>query len=507
MATSVNSILIGDLLILAQMTTPRDMADAMPITLKTGLPLGRVLIGAGALTAEHLRQALLAQSLIRDSLLSMDLAVQALRIVVRENFSLEQALKIVGWAPESFIQENRLGQLLVSSGIITQHQLEEALRIFFATGLPLARVLVLKGWMTNLVAYAALTSQQLLRDDKLTREQALHAVRSAASSKAVVDSDQINEYLQFVPSTNVRVGELLVAARMVSEEDLVSAVESSLDKGEVLGEVLVHRGLISPDSLERALEAQRLVTKNILEPRKAGDVLRKADYERMSVKTAMERSGPAQLLSEAYHASRSESEPFRFQSEAPSFASEGAESLQHELPEFEPAQYWPRVRTVEEARARQLATRLIAKLEALFVRNNYLCNTIDKDNYDRRILDSSELQQLKIKAETCSDFEECMDLIDALISRIESYAYHNGYLRNRLDVAAHVMQEREERPEPAHHAEMSRPVLVLAQSLLVRSSEDPSASSAADPDDVAAGGKDRSETEDADRSGKRKKRK
>jgi hypothetical protein len=274
--------------------------------------------------------------------------VQALRIVVRENFSLEQALKIVGWAPDSFIHENRLGQLLVSSGAITQQQLEEALRIFFATGLPLARVLVLKGSISNLVAYAALTSQQLLRDDKLTREQALHAVRSAVASKVVVDPDQINEYLQFAPSTNVRLGELLVAARMVSEEDLVSAVESSLDKGEVLGEVLVHRGLISPDSLERALDAQRLVTKNILEPRKAGDVLRKADYERMSIKTAMERSGPAQLISDAYHGNRTEAAPFTFQSDMQPSAFGGADTFHAESAEFAPMQQSPRVRTVEE---------------------------------------------------------------------------------------------------------------------------------------------------------------
>jgi len=422
-------ILIGDLLVRGEMTTPRDMADAVPISLKTGLPIGRVLIGAAALTEAKLQQALLAQSLIRDSLLSVDLAVQALRIVVREGFNLEQALRIVGWQPETFLNENRLGQLLLSAEVITEAQLEQALKIFYTAGLPLARVLVLRGLISNIVAYAALSSQQLLRDNKLSREQAVQCVRAAMTSGATIEDNYVNGYLRMQPGNTVRLGEILVLANIASETDVMVAVEEAITRAETLGEVLVKRGFIRDDELERALEAQRLVTKGLLDSAKAGDVLKKANYERSSVADALNNHAPAQLVRAVQVSDIDASK----KSGPPSLFNEQDRSW---LAEVEAATRGGRQRTDEETRARLLSSRLLQKIDALFTRNTYLKNILDKDRQDEVDEDREELDELKAALERAVNFDECMDLADKLMAKVETFAYHTGYLRSRLDTVS-----------------------------------------------------------------------
>jgi hypothetical protein len=401
------------------MVSQKDMSEAVPVSLKTGLPIGRVLAASYALSEHHLQQALLAQSLIRDSLLSTNLAIRALQIVVRESFNLEQALKIVGWQPETFTYENKLGQLLLSAGVVTQLQLDDALRVFYTTGLPLARVLVRKGVMSNLVAYTALSSQQLLRQNKVSRDQALQAVRAAASSNANIEEDYVSGYLRMSPKNNLRLGELLTLAQLITEEALIKAVEKALSKGETLGEVLVGSSLIHADTMERALEAQKMVTKGYLDVARAGDVLRKANYEKISIEEAVAKEAPAVILSKI-------SMPVP---QAPSPAMEEARftATLKDLPTMSSR----KLRTPQETRAREMVSRLIEKLEALRVRNNYLIDMVDKDakNAD----DAVDLADMKRQIELVADFDDSMDLIDKLLARIETCAYQNGYLRARMD--------------------------------------------------------------------------
>lgn len=445
-----HNILIGDLLVRSEMASQTDMAGAIPVSLKTGLPVGRVLVAANALSEKHLQQALLAQSLIRDSLLSADLAIQALRIVLRENFSLEQALTIVGWQPETFSEENRLGQLLLAATVITELQLDDALRIFYSTGLPLARILVRKGIISNLVAYAALSSQQLLRDNKLSRDQAITALRAAATSNAVIQDDYVNGYLRMCPPNHLRLGELLILAQLISEEVLIKTVENALQKGETLGEMLVSIGAVRADTMERALEAQRLVTKGILDISRAGDVLRKANFERMSVAEALEKDAPAVLVSST-HVRQPEPSVHPRLEEARFTATLRDLPLTGERKQ----------RSQQETRARQFASRLLDKLEALHVRNKYLINIIDKDAKAED--NDMDLYEVKRQIELVANFDDSMEVIDRLMARIETCAYQNGFLRARLDAMTTEADLREklntlEQKKPSARSQQPSPV-------------------------------------------------
>lgn len=300
MAKKTREILVGDLLVKAGVIERRDLADALPISLKTALPVGRILISHGSLKEQTLQAALFAQSLVRDCLLSEEIAAQALSMLHGQQITLEEALAKLGWRSESYELTNRLGQLFLDAGIITEEELASGLEGFYTAGLPLARVLVIQGVINNNIAFSALTAQKLVRDNLISREQAIEALRSAAANETTIEESlSIHGYLQLYPQNTIRLGELLVLAGITTEAELLENVERSLNYEEYIGETYVHTGQLPKNILEAALELQRLSTKNEIEPREAADALRRIAATNMSVEEAIkEQKGPPEMRAE-----------------------------------------------------------------------------------------------------------------------------------------------------------------------------------------------------------------
>lgn len=286
-------VLIGDLLVKAELVTLGQFADAMPISLKTGLPVGRVLIGSGYLSEEKFKAAVQAQSLIRDSLLHFDLAIKALRMVSERNISLENALNELGWRSEYYESTNRLGNLLVDSQCATRENVDDALDECFTSGLPLGRILVLRKVISEHVAYAALTAQVLIRERQIDREQAIDGLKLCARRKATIEETlDPDGMLRLKRAHVVRLGELLILAGQVQEIDLLSAVEQGLIDGQPIGQILVNSNLITATTLDQALTLQQMVTKRSLDPLQAAEILRKIRSTGMSLSQALANSSP-----------------------------------------------------------------------------------------------------------------------------------------------------------------------------------------------------------------------
>ncbi len=268
-------ILIGDLLVKSGLIDLGDLADAIPISTKTGLPVGRVLVGSGFLTDEKLQSALRAQSLIRDNFLTVDMAIKALQAVAAKDVSLDDALTDLGWRSEYFELTNRLGQLLRDSDLVSAETIDEALQTCFTTGLPLGRILVLKGVISDSVANAAVSSQILVRDKKIDREQAVAALKSAAERHtSIEESLDFHGFLQQKSAKTVRLGELLMMAEMVSDIDLLSSVEKGLVDDIPIGQVLVDARLITQATLDQALQMQGLVNSFEITPKQGAEVVK-----------------------------------------------------------------------------------------------------------------------------------------------------------------------------------------------------------------------------------------
>ena len=235
------NVLVGDLLVAAELISREELHRLMPLARQTGLPIGRILVQSGVLTESLVRASVMAQSLLRDKLLHFQLAVTALKRASELDITYDAALKELGWHEEYYEISNKLGKLLVDAHAVTPDQLAGANEVCFASGLPLGRVLVLRKVIPEVVAYAALSVQVLLREGKITRQEAVKVItESAGINTSVQDWLRQDRSASNGRGNAVRLGELLILAGIISELDLLSAVEASLNQKIMIGHVLVN---------------------------------------------------------------------------------------------------------------------------------------------------------------------------------------------------------------------------------------------------------------------------
>ena len=281
-------ILIGDLLVKSGLVTPAQMADAVPISLTSSLPIGRVLVSSGFLKESNFKAAVSAQSLIRENFLHIDLAVNALSLVKEHNCTLDEALEKLGWRSEYYETTNRLGDLLVEAEILSRDDLKVCLEDCYTSGMPLGRILVLNGIVNEMQTYAALTAQVLIRERKITRAQAIEGLRLVADRNLTLEESlELDGIEMVVRSQRIRLGELLLSADLVSEIDLLSAVERGMIDEQPIGQVLVRVGLITEGALNQALRLQKMVADRKLKPMHAALVLRKVRKSGVSIEKAV----------------------------------------------------------------------------------------------------------------------------------------------------------------------------------------------------------------------------
>jgi hypothetical protein len=270
MTETTKSSKVGDLLVESGLLTRDELQEGMDLSASLGLPIGKTMVMLGVLGEKTIRAAVLLQSMLKDGLLQHDLAVTALVKSNQEGLPIEDCLIELGWRPLSELGNNKVGELLIDAGVLTKGDLRDVLEQVNASGFPLSRILVLTGKVTRPVVWCALNTQVLLRDNKITREQAIKAVRSTLERKVIPRAD----LEELMPSHRIKLGELLVLSGLVGEEEIVGAVEESVMKEMPLGQVLVQQGLIASERLADALKVQEMSDNKALTPLQAVDVLR-----------------------------------------------------------------------------------------------------------------------------------------------------------------------------------------------------------------------------------------
>jgi hypothetical protein len=284
----LSSMKIGTLLGQANLVRPDDLKASVPMAKKMRLPIGRVLVSTGALSDEVLEAALSAQSLIRERLVPAETAIKALKDVKEKGLTFAEALGQYGLRIEHLEFTNRLGQLLVDAEFATSDQRHEALQVALGTGLPLGRVLVFKQILSNASAYAALSAQVLIRANKITREQAIEALKQSNNGSYSFEQ-ALNDagFGSVFGAQKVMLGQLLVASNLISEIDFLMGLEKSLSEESPLGKVLVELQMLSPLQLERALKLQNKVSENLISVDEAAVFLQQGKVDLPSLSAPM----------------------------------------------------------------------------------------------------------------------------------------------------------------------------------------------------------------------------
>lgn len=284
---------IGELLVAANVIKPEVLLEALQVAKKSATPLGRVLMGIGELTERDLQTTIEIQSLLREGVISAEFGVRALNVAIKGCIPLEEAFTRLGWkAPQrESMPASELGELLLEAGAVTRENLAEAMTQSQENNLPLGRCLVLARAIPSSLLTSALTAQVLLRDGKITKDQAVSGMRAAAKKHQTIEVS-LQEVGAFRPNnTNIRVGDLLMHAGLVTEGDKISAIEMGLVKQMPVGQVLVQAGTISEFMLQQALKLQEMVAKGNMTGTQAADVLKSASARNCVIETIIaERS-------------------------------------------------------------------------------------------------------------------------------------------------------------------------------------------------------------------------
>jgi hypothetical protein len=173
-------IKIGELLVRAGLLNTSDVIESIQVSHRLQIPIGRVLIMAGTVTEHLLQAALQAQLLIKEELVTVDVACEALRLAVKEHKTLQQAFQELNVSP-GYQQDlsAQIVELLLDSNIVTQEQLDEAMQTSSEADIPLSGALVLQGVLSAKFFPSILRAQELIRSGEASREEATEELKSS----------------------------------------------------------------------------------------------------------------------------------------------------------------------------------------------------------------------------------------------------------------------------------------------------------------------------------------
>lgn len=158
----------------------------------------------------------------------------------------------------------KIGEILVESGIVSSAEMTEAVQVSKRLGVPIGRVLTMSGCVREDVMDAALHIQKLMRDGNLSYDGGLETIKRVHEMRIELSEALSNETLKMgLLDSAENLGELLLDSNIISEEDLVKAMQTSFDDGVPLGTTLVLQGLLSPSLFPSILSVQKNIARGI----------------------------------------------------------------------------------------------------------------------------------------------------------------------------------------------------------------------------------------------------
>jgi tetratricopeptide (TPR) repeat protein len=283
------SIRIGELLVLAGLLTQAQMNEAARHSGAKRLQIGQILVMYGYLNARDLQTALDAQTAIKDKVIDVETAIRCLKIAAKTEMNFADVLHEQTGKGQPRVPVDKLGQLLYEAEIVSREQLSLAMQRSLSTGLPLGHMLGLDSVVSDSLLSQALAIQTRLRDEMMTREEAIKALRDAAglSGNASVTDGETSMAFQQPRRRGVRLGEMMVMAGLLTDTDVMNALEWGLINNQPIGHVLAKKANVKQEVIDAALALQQIVDQGKLEVTKACECLARIAATGSSVDSAI----------------------------------------------------------------------------------------------------------------------------------------------------------------------------------------------------------------------------
>lgn len=239
-------IQIGELIVASGLAKTEHVDRALQNSAGSGLPMGLELVLMERLDFEILANAVIAQSLMRDKLLSSGSAVDALSLSMKKNITLKIALDVMAVDLKSE-SKNRLGSILVDGEFISRKIHKECSNISKSTGLPLGRVLLASGALHIDILDKALKMQKLLREGQIDREEAFDEI---ATVKSFLDS--VSSVANTAKAKDVEMLDLLKDAQILDEAEAQAVAKKTQTESSTIEQALTQLSLMSAQDYRSA---------------------------------------------------------------------------------------------------------------------------------------------------------------------------------------------------------------------------------------------------------------
>lgn len=189
-------------------------------------------------------------------------------------------------------QSSQLVPILLGSGVLTREQIEAGTKLAKELDLELPDALVDAGITEPEKLDAPIKALKQVEDKRITLDMAIRAVRLVLQNKvsledAVKSIEKLHQQTHIVVSATNELTQLLMSAKMLSREDLGSALKHSTDAGMMIGQWLLTDNKLTTKQLYAALGAVLMMRETGLDKDRAAQGLRYAKKRDISFEQAL----------------------------------------------------------------------------------------------------------------------------------------------------------------------------------------------------------------------------
>jgi hypothetical protein len=272
-----NKPLLASLLVQSGIV-PKSLADAaQEVADKSQLPITQILFSTGHLGEGDIKAILKANEMLTNHQISFEAAIQTLRQSYKQCLPFDEVINQLSLP----VKKKRIGQLariLYSARLISRKQLTAAMHKGTLQGQTLGQILVADKVISIRVLNTALELIALHRDGFIDQKKATDTLRNAINAPV-----RRADILLLQKNTKIKLGEILVSAGLLSEEDVLLAVEIALENGTQVGEVFLTKLGILPAVVDAALKLQKSINQGDLNEVQAEELLRQVTKRNVSL--------------------------------------------------------------------------------------------------------------------------------------------------------------------------------------------------------------------------------
>jgi hypothetical protein len=281
---------LSELLLAGQMLTQEQLGQALQTSREANMGLGRTLTVNRSVTRWALAEALTTLLLVKESKISKEQAVNALRVAATRRASVTQILFELGQFHESSGESLKLSELIFLAGLLGESDYMECIEIEVTQERPFGQIVVELGLIDSTVLEAAGQLHDMV-GSVLKPFQAAEALKQVRAKNITVY--QAIAELQpppQVPQRSLRLGDLVVESGLVQREGLEAALATSTeDKAVRIGKKLLAAGLLSETTLYASLRCYSLAREGLMSADQAILVLSACKTDNLSLEEALQK--------------------------------------------------------------------------------------------------------------------------------------------------------------------------------------------------------------------------